>query len=103
MHLLASSRVPPRQYIICGIASWFLLIIANNFSRPTFLTRGMPAPLHLWLTSRPPLPHSLRMCPRPWSSWTANSDKKYMELNGAALNVNKLCVTSRKTAFPKDK
>ncbi len=25
-----------------------------------------------------------------------------MKLNGAALNVNKLCVTSRKTAFPKD-
>ncbi len=24
---------------------------------------------------------------RPWSSWTANSDKKYVELNGAALNV----------------
>ncbi len=41
---------------------------------------------------------------RPWSSWTANSDKKYiMELNGAALNVNKPCVTSRKTTFPKDK
>ncbi len=40
---------------------------------------------------------------RPWSSWTANSDKKYMELNGAALNVNKPCVTSPKTAFPKDK
>ncbi len=30
---------------------------------------------------------------RTWSSWTANSDKKYMELNGAALNVNKPCVT----------
>ncbi len=28
---------------------------------------------------------------RPWSSWTANSDKK--------LNVNKPCMTSRKTAF----
>ncbi len=28
---------------------------------------------------------------RPWSKWTANSDKK--------LNVNKPCVTSRKTAF----
>ncbi len=40
---------------------------------------------------------------RPWSSWTANSDKKYMEVNGAALNVSKKCVTSRKTAFPKDK
>ncbi len=40
---------------------------------------------------------------RPWSSWTANSDKKYMELNGAALNVNKPCVTSRKTTFLKDK
>ncbi len=40
---------------------------------------------------------------RPWSSWTANSDKKYMELNGAALNVNKPYVTSRKRAFPKDK
>ncbi len=40
---------------------------------------------------------------RPWSSWTANSDKKYMELNGAALNVNKTCVTSWKTAFQKDK
>ncbi len=40
---------------------------------------------------------------RPWSSWTADSDKKYMELNGAALNVNKPCVTSPKTAFPKDK
>ncbi len=26
---------------------------------------------------------------RPWNSWTVNSDKKYMELNGAALNVNK--------------
>ncbi len=38
----------------------------------------------------------------PWSSWTANSDKKYMELNGAVLNVNKPCVTSEKTAFPKD-
>ncbi len=38
-----------------------------------------------------------------WSSWTANSDKKYMELNRAALNVNKPCVTSLKTAFPKDK
>ncbi len=25
-----------------------------------------------------------------------------MELNGAALNVNKPCVTSQKTAFPKD-
>ncbi len=24
---------------------------------------------------------------RPWSSWTANSDKKYMELNATALNV----------------
>ncbi len=41
--------------------------------------------------------------PWPWSSWTANSDKKYMELNEAALNVNKPCMTSRKTAFPKDK
>ncbi len=40
---------------------------------------------------------------RPWSSWTASSDKKYMELNGAALNVNKPCVTSRKTAFLEDK
>ncbi len=40
---------------------------------------------------------------RPWSSWTANSDMKYMELNGAALSVNKPCVTSRKTTFPKDK
>ncbi len=30
------------------------------------------------------------------SSWTANSDKKYMELNGAALNVNKPCATFRK-------
>ncbi len=40
---------------------------------------------------------------RPWSSWTANSDKKYMELNGAALNVNKPCVTPRKTVLPKDK
>ncbi len=39
----------------------------------------------------------------PWSSWTANNDKKYMELNGAGLNVNKPCVISRKTAFPKDK
>ncbi len=33
----------------------------------------------------------------------AISDKKYMELNGAALNVNKPCMTSQKTAFPKDK
>ncbi len=40
---------------------------------------------------------------RPWSSWTVNSDKKYMELNGAALNVNIPCVTSWKTAFLKDK
>ncbi len=40
---------------------------------------------------------------RPWNSWTANTDKKYMELNGAALNVNKPCATSQKTAFPKDK
>ncbi len=40
---------------------------------------------------------------QPWSSWTANSDKKYTELNGAALNVNKPCVTSQKTDFPKDK
>ncbi len=39
----------------------------------------------------------------PWSSCTANSDKKYMELNGAALNVNKSCATFRKTAFLKDK
>ncbi len=30
---------------------------------------------------------------RPWSSWTANSDKKNMELNGATLNVNKPCVS----------
>ncbi len=30
---------------------------------------------------------------RPWSSWTADSDKK--------LNVNKPYVTSRKTAFQK--
>ncbi len=36
---------------------------------------------------------------QPLSSWTANSDKKYMELNGVALNVNKPCVTSRKTAL----
>ncbi len=40
---------------------------------------------------------------RPWSSWTANSDKKYTELNGVELNVNKPCVTSQKTAFLKDK
>ncbi len=26
-----------------------------------------------------------------------------MELNGAALNVNKPCLTSQKTAFPTDK
>ncbi len=39
---------------------------------------------------------------RPWSSWTANSDKKYMELNGAALNGNKPCVTFWKTAFPEE-
>ncbi len=25
-----------------------------------------------------------RVSLRPWSAWTANSDKKYMELNGAA-------------------
>ncbi len=37
----------------------------------------------------------------PWSSWTANSDKKYTELNGAALNVNKPCVTFRKQPFRK--
>ncbi len=47
----------------------------------------------------PILGHSLR----PWSKWTANSDKKYIELNGAALNVKKPCVNSQKTAFPKDK
>ncbi len=54
--------------------------------------------------------HSLRILTKrpysslpPWSSWTANSDKKYMVLNGAALNINKPCVTSRKTAFPEDK
>ncbi len=40
---------------------------------------------------------------RPWNLWTANSDKKYTELNGAALNVNKPRVTSPKTAFLKDK
>ncbi len=40
---------------------------------------------------------------RPWSKWTANIGKKYMELDGAALNVNKPRVTSRKTDFPKDK
>ncbi len=40
---------------------------------------------------------------RPWSSWTANSDKKFMELNGAALNVYKPCATFQKTAFLKDK
>ncbi len=40
---------------------------------------------------------------RPWSSWTASGDKKYVELNGAALNVNISCVTSRKTAYQKDK
>ncbi len=40
---------------------------------------------------------------RPQSSWAANSDKKYTELNGAALNVNKPSVTSRKTDFPKHK
>ncbi len=40
---------------------------------------------------------------RPWNAWIANSDKKYMELNGAALNIKKQCVTSRKPAFPKDK
>ncbi len=34
---------------------------------------------------------------------TANSDKKYMKLNGVALNLNKPCVTSQKTAFLKDK
>ncbi len=34
----------------------------------------------------------------PWSSWTANSDKKYMELNGAALNVNNPWVIFQKTA-----
>ncbi len=28
---------------------------------------------------------------RPWSKWTANKDKE--------LNVNKPCMTSRKTAF----
>ncbi len=28
---------------------------------------------------------------------------RYMELNGAVLNVNKPFVTSRKMAFPKDK
>ncbi len=37
---------------------------------------------------------------RPWIV-TANSDKKYMELNGATMNVNELCVTFRKTAFSK--
>ncbi len=37
-------------------------------------------------------PLALRTCDlQPWSSWTDNSDKK--------LNVNKPCVTSRKTAF----
>ncbi len=37
---------------------------------------------------------ALHICDlRPWSSWTANSDKK--------LNVNKPCVTSRKRAFRK--
>ncbi len=40
---------------------------------------------------------------RPWSSWTANSDKEYMELNLVTFNVNKPCVTSRKTAFLKYK
>ncbi len=37
----------------------------------------------------------------PWSSWIANSHKKYMEFKGAAWNVNKPCVTSWKTT--KDK
>ncbi len=40
---------------------------------------------------------------RPWSAWTDKIDKKYMELNGAALNVRRPCVTTRKTSFPKDK
>ncbi len=40
---------------------------------------------------------------RPWSSWTVNGDKKYMELNGVTLNVNEPCVTIWKTAFLKDK
>ncbi len=37
---------------------------------------------------------------RPWSLWTANSDKKYMELNGAALIVNKPC-DFLENSFPK--
>ncbi len=40
---------------------------------------------------------------RTWSSETASSDKKYIELNGAVLNVNKPCVTSQKTDFLKHK
>ncbi len=32
----------------------------------------------------------------------ARTDKKYMELNGATLNVNKPCITAQKTAFRKD-
>ncbi len=30
---------------------------------------------------------------RLWSSWTANSDKKYMEFTGAVLIVDKPCAT----------
>ncbi len=33
--------------------------------------------------------------------WTARTDKKYTELNAAALNVNIPCATSQKTAFRK--
>ncbi len=67
---------------------------------PPFLVafgyRQMPEPMPL---------KGLQKClgHRQWSSCTANSDKKYMEVNRAALNVNKPCVTSRKTAFPEDK
>ncbi len=59
--------------------------------------------LRKWLAYLAKSPLYKRWNLGPRSSWTANSDKKYMELNGVALNVNKPYVTSRKTAFHKDK
>ncbi len=43
------------------------------------------------------IPRQLDTCLdlQPYSQWTARTDKKYMELNGAALNVNIPRVTSR--------
>ncbi len=84
--------------ILSGIGPhWQFLAVVQRTTRNFSTTKYFKITLK-WISLCCPIRKVPYLCSyvacfnRGWSSCIANSDKKYMELNGAALDVNKTCV-----------